>query len=86
MTAKDAAIQDMLPELERQNKCFLAFKKELNPAMRRLVRTQLREQRSISTPHFHLPSKASSQLVARCFFSKSEGTATLSNYSKYYKK
>jgi hypothetical protein len=85
MSAKDVAIRDMLPELESQNKCFLAFKKELNPAMRKLVRNQLREQRRISNPHHHRPSKASSQLVAHCFFSKSDGTVMLNNYTKYYR-
>lgn len=84
MSAKDVAIRDMLPELESQNKCFLAFKKELNPAMRKLVGDQLREQRRISD-HPHRPSKATSELVAHCLFCKSDNTVRLNNYIKYYK-
>lgn len=84
MNAKEAAIRDMIPELKKHNKCFLAFKKELNPIMRRLVKNQIKQQNALNP--FHFPSKSSSQLVAHCFFSKSLGTAKLYNYKEYYEK
>ena len=84
MSAKEWAIQDMLPELRKSNKCFLAFKKELNPVMRKLVSKQIQAQMVLNP--FKSPSHSNSQLVAHCFFSKSSGEVNYSDYSKYYKK
>lgn len=82
MTAKDLAVQDMIPELEKQNKCFLAFRQELNPIMRKLVSQHIKAQRE-ATNTFNSFSQANSQLIARCFFSK--GEVIFENYTKYYK-
>lgn len=82
MSAKEAAINDIKKDLLQHNKSFIAFKQELNPIMRKLVRKHLMEQQSINT--FHTPLFHNAQLVAHCFFCKSDNTASLSNYSKYY--
>ena len=81
MSARTQAIQDMMPELKKRNKSFIAFRRELNPVMRKLVSQQIKEQQSI-TP-FSTPTPSTSQLIARCFFCK--GEIKYSNYSKYYK-
>ena len=84
MTPKEAAIQDMIPELAKRSKCLLAFTKELNPIMRKLVSKHIKEQTSLNL--FKTPSHSNSQLVAHCFFSKSTETSTFSDYRKYYKR
>ena len=78
MTPKDLAVKEMKEELKRQNKSFLAFHNELNPMMRRLVFSQIKQHLSINpfTP------RHKSQLIARCVFCK--GQVKLINYSKYY--
>lgn len=82
MSAREIATKDIKQELEKNDKCFLTFHKELNPVMRRLVSRQIKDQ--ISLNHFFTPSHTNSQLVARCFFCK--GEAILDNYNKYYSK
>ena len=81
MTPKDLAVRDMKEDLRRQNKSFLAFHNKLNPAMRKIVSAQIREQVSI-TNHFNMPVRHKTQLMARCFFAN--GQVKLENYSKYY--
>ena len=44
MSVKDQAIQDIKDELAKEGKSFLAFRKNLNPIMRALVKEQLSEQ------------------------------------------
>ena len=44
MSAKQVAIQDIKQELSIQGKCFLAFRKELNPVMKELVNNQIKAQ------------------------------------------
>ena len=80
MSAKDAAIKDIMSELNEKNKCFITFRKDLNPIMRTLVKDQIKAQSSLNL--YHRPNHSNSQLVAHCFFSKSQ--AQLSNYTKYY--
>ena len=81
MTPKDLAVQDIQNDLNRQGKTFLAFHNELNPAIRKLVFSQIKEQVSITNP-FKVPIKHRSQLIARCFFAN--GQVKFDNYSKYY--
>lgn len=83
MSARKQAVQDMMPELKKNHKSFIAFRRELNPVMRQLVTEQVKAQQEISQL-FSVPSRANSQLVARCFFAK--GTIVYDNYDKYYKK
>lgn len=47
MTAKEQAILDIKEELKEQHKSFLAFHKNLNSIMDRLVENQIRLQTSI---------------------------------------
>ena len=44
MTARQQAIQDIKDDLRQHNLSFIAFRKELNPIMDRLVNQQLKEQ------------------------------------------
>lgn len=81
MTPKDLAVKDLKEDLRRMNKSFLSFHNELNPVMRKLVASQIREQVSITNPS-NVPVRHRSQLIARCFFCK--GEVKLENYSKYY--
>jgi len=81
MTPKDLAVKDIKDDLMKENKAFLAFHNELNPAMRKIVSSQIREQVSITNP-FNMPVRHKTQLMARCFFCK--GKVKLENYSKYY--
>ena len=81
MTPKDLAVRDMKEDLSKENKSFLAFHNELNPAMRKIVSSQIREQVSITNP-FNMPIRHKTQLMARCFFAN--GQVKLENYSKYY--
>jgi len=81
MTPKDLAVRDIYNDLSKQGKSFLAFHNELNPAIRKIVSSQIREQVSITNP-FNLPVRHKSQLIARCFFCK--GNVQYENYNKYY--
>lgn len=83
MTAKELAIRDICSDLKERNKSFIAFRKELNSTMRKLVSKQIKKQKSISSP-FKALSKSNTELVAHCFFSK-EGIL-YNNYEKYYDK
>jgi hypothetical protein len=47
MTAKEQAILDIKEELKEQHKSFLAFHKNLNSIMDKLVENQLKLQASI---------------------------------------
>ena len=80
MSARTQAIQDMMPELKKRNKSFIAFRRELNPIMRKLVSQQIRQQQSINP--FSTPSHSNSQLVAHCFFAHDK--VEYDNYDKYY--
>ena len=80
MSARTQAIQDMMPELKKRNKSFIAFRRELNPVMRKLVSQQIKEQKSINP--FSTPSHSNSQLVAHCFFA--HGQVEYNNYDEYY--
>ena len=81
-SAKQQAMLDIMADLKNQNKCFIAFRTELNPVMRMLVSNQIRQQQELINP-FSSPSHAQSQLIARCFFAK--GEVKLEDYTKYYK-
>lgn len=48
MSAKEQAIQDIKDDLRKQGKSFLAFHRNLNPIMNRLVNKQLKEQEDIN--------------------------------------
>ena len=81
MTPKELAIQHIQKELDKQGKTFLAFHNELNPAIRKLVQSQIKEQVSITNPS-NMPVRHKKELVARCFFCK--GNVKYENYRKYY--
>ena len=80
MTPKDLAVKDIKDDLMKENKAFLAFHNELNPAMRKIVFSQIKEQIAITDP-FKLPVRHKFQLTARCFFCKTTGKVKLVNYS-----
>ena len=61
MNVRQFAIKEIKEDLKSRNKSFLAFRKDLNPIMRKLVTEQLKEQKAISCK----PSKS------KCLFSKS---------------
>ena len=82
MSAKEQATLDIMADLEKSNKSFIAFRRELNPVMRKLVSHQIRQQQETFSP-FNPNLNAHSQLMARCFFAK--GEVRLENYTKYYK-
>ena len=75
MTAKQQAILDIKEDLERQNKCFLAFRSELDSVMGKLVREQLHAQ-------YRPRQRQKTQLIAHCLFSHS--SVNYNNYEKYY--
>ena len=82
MSAKEQATLDIMADLKNQNKCFIAFRRELNPIMRKLVSHQIRQQQeafSLFNSNLHTHS----QLMARCFFAK--GEVKFNDYTKYYK-
>ena len=81
MTPKDLAVKDMKDDLSKENRSFLAFHNELNPAMRRLVSKQIKKQIEMTNP-LNMPVRHKHQLIARCFFCK--GNVKYENYSKYY--
>lgn len=78
MTARQIAIQDIKDDLKAENRCFLAFHKELNPVMHSLVKEQLQRQ------GYEPKMRNKTQLVAHCLFSYATGEVKLNNYSKYY--
>ena len=82
MSAKEQATLDIMADLEKSNKSFIAFRRELNPVMRKLVSHQIRKQQDLFNP-FNSHPHTHSQLMARCFFAK--GEVRLENYTKYYK-
>ena len=79
MTAKQLALKDIQDELQKEHKQFIPFIKRLNPAIRKIVNTQLRKQ------GLRIPFRPNAQLMAHCFFSKSH-EVKLENYSKYYER
>lgn len=81
MTPKDLAVRDIQNDLSKQGKTFLAFHNELNPAMRKIVASQIKRQVSITNP-LNMPVRHKVQLEARCFFCK--GKVKFENYRKYY--
>ena len=83
MTPKDLAVKNIKDDLMKENKAFLAFHNELNPAMRKIVFSQIKEQISITNP-FNMPVRHKAQLIAKCFFCK--GKVKYENYSKYYER
>ena len=46
MTAKKQALRDIMEDLRKDGKCFLAFRSELNPIMDKLVEQYLEQQNS----------------------------------------
>jgi len=80
MSTKELAIKDIKDDLAKHGKCFIAFRKELNPTMDLLVKRQIEQQQSLFPANPLL--KAKSQLVATCLFSK--GNVIYNNYEKYY--
>ncbi len=46
MSARKQAIRDIKESLRMQGKCFLAFHRELNPIMDKLVNNQIKAQES----------------------------------------
>lgn len=44
MTAEEQAIQDIKDELRSQSKCFLAFRKRLNPIIDHIVEEYIKKQ------------------------------------------
>ena len=82
MSVKEQAIEDIKKELRDNGKSFLAFHKELDPVINSLVMSRIILQ---DNPHrYTAPSKANSQLVAKCLFCKDTGKTELMNYSRYY--
>lgn len=77
MSVKEIAIKDIREELSKEGKSFLAFHKELNPIMRKLVKQQLFEQG-------YRPKTRKTQLMAHCFFCHSTEEIKYNDYSKYY--
>jgi len=77
MTAQEQAILDIKDELHNQHKSFIAFRTELNPTMKSLVRRQITAQRNAKVPTYVKVEK-----VARCFFAK--GKVEYFNYRNKY--
>ena len=77
MSAKEAAVLDIKEDLKKQGKCFIAFRKDLNPVMRKLVREQIHAQNPFRKKHY-------GQLIAHCLFSYTTKEVKYDNYSKYY--
>ncbi len=44
ITAKQQAVLDILDDLGRDSKCFLAFREKLNPVMEELVKNYIKLQ------------------------------------------
>lgn len=83
MTAKQSAIEDIKNDLKAQGRCFIAFRRNLNPTMRKLVSCHIREQKNLNNP-FKTSIGTKRQLIAHCYFNA--GTVKLTNYTKYYEK
>lgn len=49
MTARSEAIRDIVQELRKEHKCFLAFHKELNAPIRHIVKTYSDQQDKIKS-------------------------------------
>lgn len=45
MTAKESALEDISRDLEKNHRCFVAFRKELNRPVQQLVREYLKKQK-----------------------------------------
>jgi len=42
------AVQDIKIELDKQGKCFIAFRTELNPIMREIIKEYNRQQKEVN--------------------------------------
>lgn len=49
MTARSEAVRDIVQELRKENKCFLAFHRELNAPIRHIVKTYSDQQDKIKS-------------------------------------
>lgn len=47
VTSKQQALKDIKADLRKEGKCFIAFRKELTPAIENLVKQQIRKQKEI---------------------------------------
>lgn len=47
MTARQQAVLDIKDELRRSNKCFLVFRRRLNPIMKDLVNDYIKAQEEL---------------------------------------
>ena len=45
MSAREVALQDIKESLREEGKCFIAFRKNLNPIMRKLVSKHIKDQK-----------------------------------------
>ena len=45
------AVQDIRVELDKQGKCFIAFRAELNPIMREIIKEYNRQQKEVNHDH-----------------------------------
>lgn len=45
------AVQDIRIELDKQGKCFIAFRTELNPIMREIIKEYNRQQKEVDHDH-----------------------------------
>lgn len=47
INARQLALHDIKVELESQNKCFIAFRVDLNPVMREMVEEYIKQQNKL---------------------------------------
>lgn len=45
------AMQDIRVELNKEGKCFIAFRTELNPIMREIIKEYNRQQKEVNHDH-----------------------------------
>lgn len=49
MTVEQQATQDIKDDLWQNSKCFIAFKKKLNPIMKKIVNSYIKQQENART-------------------------------------
>lgn len=47
MTAYQQALHDIHEDLQQSDKCFISFRKDLNPTMRKIVNNYIKMQNSL---------------------------------------
>ena len=84
--ARKKAVEDMMADLEREHKSFIAFRRDLNPVMNDLEHDYLHAQRHLVDIERPKVIRVNGQLMAHFYFCVTTQSVRCKNYLTYYQK